>query len=138
MLTDEHKLVVKTIREFVENIIRPRAREIDRGMYPRDLLKKLGELGLLAPTVPPEYGGGGADTLTQVLVVEELARASPGLATIMEIQSSMIVENLLHLGTERQRGDLVPKFATGEAICAFALSEPCCGSDAAAIETRAE
>ena len=137
MLNEEHKLVVKTVREFVESHIRPKVREIDKGNYPRDILRKLGELGLLAPTIPPEYGGGGSDTLTQALVIEELAKASPAVATIMEIQSSMIAENIYAMGNPRQREELLPKFASGEFICAFALSEPCCGSDAGAIETRA-
>jgi len=137
MLDEEHRLILKTVREFTELHIRPRAREIDRGVYPREILRKLGELGLLAPTIPPEFNGGGSDTLTQVLVVEELARASPGVATIMEIQSSMIAENIYAMGNPRQREELLPKFASGELICAFALSEPCCGSDAGAIETSA-
>jgi len=137
MLSEEHKLVVKTVREFVDSGVRPKAREIDRGSYPRDTLRKLGELGLLAPTIPPEYGGGGSDTLTQVLVVEELAKASPAVATIMEVQSSLIAENIYAVANPRQREELLPKFASGELIGAFALSEPCCGSDAAAIETRA-
>ncbi|ABO07604.1 acyl-CoA dehydrogenase family protein [Pyrobaculum calidifontis] len=137
MLDEEHRLILKSVREFTELHVRPRAREIDRGVYPREILRKLGELGLLAPTIPPEFNGGGSDTLTQVLVVEELARASPGVATIMEIQSSMIAENIYAMGNPRQREELLPKFASGELICAFALSEPCCGSDAGAIETRA-
>lgn len=137
-LNEEHKLLVKTVSELVEMQIRPRAREIDRGWYPRELIRRLGELGLIAPTLPPEYGGASADTLSQVLVVELIARASPGLATIVEIQGSMIAHNIYRLGNRKQKEELLPKFASGELVASFALSEPCCGSDAAAIETRAE
>lgn len=90
----EYEVSLKIIREFVNQYVRTRARDIDRGAYPRDIIRKLGELNFLAPTLPPEFGGAGADTLTHILVVEELARASPGVATIMEIQSSMIAENI--------------------------------------------
>ena len=138
MLSEEHKLTVKVIREFVDQHVRPKARSIDKGEYPRQLLKLLGELNILVPTLSPDVGGAGADTLTQVLVVEELAKASPGLATIMEIQSSMLAENLYHNGNKVHREEVVPKLASGDAVGAFALSEPCCGSDAAAIQTMAE
>ncbi|AAL64221.1 acyl-CoA dehydrogenase [Pyrobaculum aerophilum str. IM2] len=134
----EYEVSLKIIREFVNQYVRTRARDIDRGAYPRDIIRKLGELNFLAPTLPPEFGGAGADTLTHILVVEELARASPGVATIMEIQSSMIAENIYHNGTKRMKEEILPKVAAGEVIVAFALSEPCCGSDAAAIRTRAE
>ncbi|WP_405048191.1 acyl-CoA dehydrogenase family protein [Pyrobaculum sp.] len=138
MLSEEHKLTVKVIREFVDQHVRPKARSIDKGEYPRQLLKLLGELNILVPTLSPDVGGAGADTLTQVLVVEELAKASPGLATIMEIQSFMLAENLYHNGNKVHREEVVPKLASGDAVGAFALSEPCCGSDAAAIQTMAE
>jgi len=137
MLSEEHLLVKKTVYEIVEKVVRPRSREIDGGSYPRDILRFLGGQGLLAPTLPPEYGGASADTLTQVLIIEELARASPAVATIAEIQGSMIAHNLYELGNKKQKEEILPKIASGEYIAAFALSEPCCGSDAAAIETTA-
>jgi alkylation response protein AidB-like acyl-CoA dehydrogenase len=137
MLSEEHKLVKKTVSELVEKFVRPKTREIDKGTYPRDVLRLLGEQGLLAPMLPPEYGGASADTLTQVLIIEELARASPAVATIAEIQGSMIAHNIYEFGNRMQKEDILPKIASGDYIAAFALSEPCCGSDAAAIETTA-
>ncbi|MCY0890230.1 MULTISPECIES: acyl-CoA dehydrogenase family protein [Pyrobaculum] len=138
VLSEEHKLTIKAIREFVDQYVRPKARSIDKGEYPRQLLRQLGKMNLLASTLPQDVGGAGADTLTHILIVEELARASPSLATIMEVQSSMLAENLYHNGNKVHREEVVPKLASGEAVGAFTLSEPCCGSDAAAIVTRAE
>ncbi len=134
----EVELTRKAVREFVNSVVMPHVKKIEAGEYPRSILKKLGELGFLAPTVPAEYGGGSADTLTQVVIIEELARASPALATIVEIQGSMIAHNIYELGSKRQKEEILPKVAAGEEIGAFALSEPCCGSDAGAIQTRAE
>ncbi len=134
----EIELIRKTVREFVNSMVIPQVKKIEAGEYPRSILKKLGELGFLAPTVPAEYGGGSADALTQVVIIEELARASPALATIVEIQGSMIAHNIYELGSKRQKEEILPKVAAGEEIGAFALSEPCCGSDAGAIQTRAE
>ncbi|AET32572.1 acyl-CoA dehydrogenase family protein [Pyrobaculum ferrireducens] len=137
-MSAEIQLIRKTVREFVDSAVLPQIKKMEAGEYPRDLVKKLGELGLLAPLVPAEYGGGSADTLTQVVIIEELARASPALATIAEIQGSMIAHNIYELGNKRQKEEILPKIAAGDYVAAFALSEPCCGSDAAAIETRAE
>ncbi len=137
-MSAEIQLIRKTVREFIDSAVLPQIKKMEAGEYPRDLLKKLGELGLLAPIVPAEYGGGSADTLTQVVIIEELARASPALATIAEIQGSMIAHNIYELGNKRQKEEILPKIAAGDYVAAFALSEPCCGSDAAAIETRAE
>ncbi|MEZ0248092.1 MAG: acyl-CoA dehydrogenase family protein, partial [Thermoproteus sp.] len=137
-LSEEHGLVRKAAREFVERRVAPAARWIDEGNYPRDLLREMGELGLLAPHIPQEYGGAGLDFRSLVVAVEEVAKASPALATIAEVQGSMIAYNLYHYATEAVRERWLEDVAKGRKIVAFALSEPCCGSDAAAIQTRAE
>ncbi|MFB6490138.1 MAG: acyl-CoA dehydrogenase family protein [Thermoproteus sp. AZ2] len=137
-LGEEHELVRKAAAEFVERYVEPAARRIDSGEYPRDLLREMGKLGLLAPHIPQEYGGAGLDFRSLVVVVEEIARASPALATIAEVQASMIAYDLLHFAHQSVKERWLPQVARGEKIVAFALSEPCCGSDAAAIETRAE
>lgn len=137
-LEEVHSLVRKTAREYVEKYVEPNARKIDGGWYPRELLRQAGELGLIAPFVPPEYGGPGLDFRSLVVAVEEVAKSSPTLATIMEVQGAMIVYNLLHYGTEAVKEKWLEGAVKGEKIIAFALSEPCCGSDAFALETRAE
>lgn len=133
-----HIHVKKTASEFVERHVKPEARNIDRGRYPRELIREMGRLGLLAPHIPAEYGGASLDFRSEVLVVEEVAKASPSLATVAEVQGAMAAYLLLRHGSEEARERWLPKAASGERIFAFALSEPCCGSDAAAIETRAE
>ncbi|MCI4464389.1 MAG: acyl-CoA dehydrogenase family protein, partial [Thermoproteus sp.] len=134
-LSEEHSLVRKTAREFAERRVAPAARRIDEGEYPRDLLREMGDLGLLAPHIPQEYGGAGLDFRSMVVAVEEIAKASPALATVMEVQGSMIAYNLYHYATEAVREKWLEDAAKGRRIIAFALSEPCCGSDAAAIQT---
>lgn len=137
-LDEIHTLVRKTAREFVEKRVEPNARRIDQGWYPKELLREMGELGLLAPHAPPEYGGPGLDFRSMVIVVEELAKASPALATVTEVQGSMIVYDLIHYASSELKEKWLQPAVRGEKIIAFALSEPCCGSDAFSLETTAE
>ena len=137
-LEEVHSLVKKTARDFVDRRVEPNARRIDQGWYPRELLREMGELGLLAPHAPPEYGGPGLDFRSMVLVVEEVAKVSPALATVAEVQGSMIVYNLMHYAGQELREKWLQPAVKGEKIIAFALSEPCCGSDAFSLETRAD
>lgn len=137
-LDEIHALVRKTAREFVEKRVEPNARRIDQGWYPKELLREMGELGLLAPHAPPEYGGPGLDFRSMVIVVEELAKASPALATVTEVQGSMIVYDLIHYASSELKEKWLQPAVRGEKIIAFALSEPCCGSDAFSLETTAE
>ncbi|GBF08849.1 acyl-CoA dehydrogenase [Aeropyrum pernix] len=136
---EEHRLLRKSVREFVEKTVRPRAREIDVGNeYPRDLLPVLAGQGLLGMGVPEEYGGSGLDSLSKAIVLEELARASGSVALIAAIQGGLAVAPILLAGTEEQKRRYLPRLAGGELVGAFALTEPCCGSDAAGLEMRAE
>ncbi len=138
-LTEEHQLIRGSVREFAERYIAPVARKIDlEDYYPRDLIRDLGKQGFLTPSAPPEYGGPGIDLRGSAVVVEELSRYSPTLGFITEIVNDNIVYALLKYGSNRQREEILPKIAGGEWVASYALSEPCCGSDAAAIETRAE
>ena len=139
LLTQEHELARKAAREFAEKYVEPVARRMDRdNYYPREVIREAGKLGLLAPTVPAEYGGGGGDLRTAVVVLEELGRVSGGFSLLTEALGILFADALKNFANARQREEVLPKVAAGEAIGAFALSEPCCGSDAAAIQTRAE
>jgi len=131
-------MVRRSVADFVEKYVYPNARKIDGGWYPREIITEMGKLGLLAPMGPVEYGGPGLDLRSQVIVIEELAKASPALATIAEVQGSMIMHALARFGSTELKERYLRRVITGELIVSFALSEPCCGSDAAAIETRAE
>jgi alkylation response protein AidB-like acyl-CoA dehydrogenase len=138
-LTDEHQLVRNSVREFAQRYVVPITRKMDlEDYYPRDLISELGKQGFLTPSVPPEYGGPGLDFRGSLVVVEELSRYNPTLGFIAEIVNDNIAYALLKYGTNRQKEEILPKIASGEWVASYALSEPCCGSDAAAIETKAE
>jgi len=138
LLTQEHELVRKTAAEFAQRFIEPIARKMDReNYYPREVLREAGKLGLLTPTIPAELGGGGGDLRTAVVVLEELGRVSGGFSLLTEAYGILFADTVYRFATQRQREEVLPKVAAGDAVGAFALSEPCCGSDAGAIETRA-
>src|SRR4029079_10793236 len=99
---------------------------------------KLGELGLMGVCIPEEYGGAGADFRSYVLVLEELSRADAGVGVTVAVHTSAVTLPILMFGTDEQRSRFVPPLARGEAIGAFALTEPESGSDAGSLRTRAE
>ncbi len=139
LLTQEHELVRKATREFAEKYVEPVARKMDReNYYPREAIRDAGKLGILTPTVPAEYGGGGGDLRTAVVVLEELGRISGGFSLLVEAYGILFADAVNNFASKAQREEVLPKVAAGDKIGAFALSEPCCGSDAAAIQTRAE
>lgn len=127
------------VREFAQREIAPLAEHLDRHpAYPWETLRKMGELGLLGVMTPEEYGGAGLDTLSYCVLLEEIAAADAAHATIMSVTNGFPQAALLEHGTEEQRRKYLPLLASGEWIGAFCLSEPHCGSDAAAMTTRAD
>jgi alkylation response protein AidB-like acyl-CoA dehydrogenase len=136
-LTEPQRLVRDLAREFADREVRPRAAEIDRSdEFPWDLYKRMAELELLGMTIPAEYGGSGADTVSWCVVQEELARASAAVADsqlLCKLMSDMILRN----GSEEQRHRYLPSMARGEKICAIAQTEPGAGSDVAGVQTTA-
>ena len=131
-------LVRKLVREFGEIYIRDIAQRIDKeNLYPREIIREMGRHGLLAPNIPEEYGGGGLDLKSTCVVLEELAKYSGSVSLITEVQGTLVSHILYKYGNKMIREEILPKLASGESIGSFALSEPCCGSDAASIETTA-
>jgi alkylation response protein AidB-like acyl-CoA dehydrogenase len=127
------------VRSFAQREISPLASGLDRNpRFPWPTLRLMGELGLLGILTPEEYGGSGLDTLSLAVLVEEIAAADAAHATIMAVTNGFPQTTLLNYGTEEQRRKYLPRLASGEWIGAFCLSEPHCGSDAAAITTRAD
>src|SRR5205823_11859502 len=117
-------------------VLAPHSADWDREhRFPRDLFGKLGALGLMGVCVPEEYGGAGADFLSYVLVLEELSRADAGVGVTVAVHTSAVTLPLHGFGTEEQRSRFVPPLARGEALGAFALTEPEAGSDAGALRT---
>jgi len=138
-LSDEQRAVRALARDFAEREIAPHAAAWDREhRFPAEVFARLGELGLMGACVPVEHGGAGADFLSYVLALEELARADAGVAVTVAVHTSAATLPLLAHGTPEQIGRLVPPLAQGHELGAFALTEPEAGSDASAIRTRAD
>ncbi|MEW5945720.1 MAG: acyl-CoA dehydrogenase family protein [bacterium] len=138
-LSEEQEAFQKAVRTFCEREIAPSAAKVDREeMYAHDNFRKLGAIGLLGVTFPAECGGGGGDLLTYVVGVEELAAACASTALAVNATSSLCGSPIVKFGTEEQKKKYLPGLASGEKIGCFALTEPGCGSDAAAIKTHAE
>lgn len=137
-LPDDLIALRDVVRDFAAREIRPHAREWDRDQHlPDDVVRKLGELGVLGLRVPAEYGGGGLGFLANSVVMEELARQDGGLALMVAAHLGLCTSQIQLAGNEAQKRKYLPRLATGELIGAWGLTEPGCGSDAAAMKTRA-
>ena len=138
-LSAEERDLRDAARRFARDEIAPVAERMDReDHFPRDLFRRMGELGFLAPTVPTEYGGLGLAPMAQAILLEEIARVSPALALSVGAHSNLFADNLARNGTDAQRRRFLPPIADGRAIGALALTEPNAGSDAVSLRTRAE
>lgn len=138
-LSVEHKMIRDSIREFVKKEIAPNATEIDeKGEFPLDIFKSMGELGYIGAAIPTEYGGSGMDLMAVYLIVEEIATALPSLAMDYMVTAGVIAHHSIYkLGTDVQKRKYLPKLASGEMIGAIGMTEPDAGSDVANIQTRA-
>ena len=137
-LTSDQRAIQTLAREIAESEIVPHAAEWDREhRFPDELFPKLAELGLMGVCVPEEYGGAGADFVSYVLVLEELSRADAGVGVTVAVHTSAATLPILAFGTDEQRARFVPPLARGEALGAFALTEPDAGSDAGSLRTSA-
>lgn len=137
-LSDEQRAIREAVREFGEAEITPVAREHDEEKkYPEDLVRKAAELDLVAPSIPVEYGGAGMDTLSSIIVTEELWRADAGIGSA--IGSRGFGSNMIRkFGDEWMKEEWLPRIADGESACCSCISEPGHGSNVAGIETVAE
>jgi alkylation response protein AidB-like acyl-CoA dehydrogenase len=137
-LTEEQELFKRTLHEFAEREIVPRAHEFDETeTYPRETTAKMAELGLMGLLVPEEYGGSGASTLDYVLAMEEISWADASHSVAMSVNNSLVCEPILRFGTEDQKRRFLPALAQGEYVGAYCLSEPTSGSDASNMSTAA-
>ena len=136
-LNDEQKMVRRMTRDFCEREIAPQAAEIDEGRFPAEVVKSMGELGLMGLTVPDSYGGGGADPVSMALATEEVAAACPSTSAIFAAHNSLVCDPVYRFGSEGQKEKYLHGLASGACIGAFALTEPGAGSDAASLTTSA-
>jgi short-chain 2-methylacyl-CoA dehydrogenase len=138
-LTHEQQLVRDTVREFAESRIAPVAAELDREhRFPYDLVAELAELGLMGMTIPEEFGGAGADTVSYAIAVEELTRIDSSVAITVAAHHSLGTLPIFYFGSDEQKREWLPQLASGQKLAAFGLTEPGAGSDAGATRTAAE
>jgi alkylation response protein AidB-like acyl-CoA dehydrogenase len=137
-LTEEHLAVKEAAREFAQTELLPTAIERDtHSKFPTEEIRKMGELGFLGMMVSPEYGGGGMDTISYVLAMEEISKVDASASVVMSVNNSLVCWGLESYGTEEQKQKYLTRLATGEIIGSFCLSEPEAGSDATSQRTTA-
>jgi len=137
-LSDHQKLIRDTVRQFMETEVRPLVKELEREeKFPADILKKLAEMGCCGMLTPEEWDGAGMDTVSYVLMLEEVSRVYTAMSTTLGVTNSAVQMPLLKFGTGEQKKGYLKKLATGEILGAFCLTEAGAGSDAAGIQARA-
>lgn len=138
-LTEEHQMIRQMARDFAENALKPGVIERDlEGKFPRELVDQMAEMGFMGMMVSPDYNGGGMDTLSYVIAMEELSKWDASASVMMSVNNSLVAWGLDTFGTPEQKEKYLTKVASGEVIGAFCLSEPEAGSDATQQRTTAE
>jgi glutaryl-CoA dehydrogenase len=138
LLTEEEKLIRDTVREFVEKEYLPHVnRYWEEGIFPTEIIPRLGELGLLGPTLPSKYGGAEIGYVAYGLIMQELERGDSGLRSFASVQSALAMYSIYTFGSEEQRMRWLPKMTKGELVGCFGLTEPDAGSDPSSMQTKA-
>lgn len=138
-LSDDHRLIRSTVRDFAQGEVAPVAEELDRTKsFPYDIVGQLGRLGLMGIPFPEEYGGGGGDSLAYAIAVEELTRVDSSVAITLCAHTSLGTQPIWLFGSEELKREWMPALCAGEKLGAFGLTEPEAGSDAGNTQTRAE
>ncbi|MBL7929509.1 MAG: acyl-CoA dehydrogenase family protein [Bacteroidia bacterium] len=137
LLTDEHKLVRNSVREWVKREVSPIIEEYaQRAEFPKHLIKGLAEIGAFGPYIPQEYGGGGLDQISYGLIMQEIERGDSGIRSTASVQSSLVMYPIYTYGSDEQRKKYLPKLATGEWMGCFGLTEPNFGSNPGGMLTN--
>ncbi|HEV7769999.1 MAG TPA: acyl-CoA dehydrogenase family protein, partial [Solirubrobacterales bacterium] len=138
-LSDEQRLLRETVRDFARQEVKPVAEELDRTKaFPYEIVEQMGGLGLMGIPFPQEYGGGGADTLSYVLAVEELARIDSSVCITMAAHTSLGTMPIYLWGNDEQKAEWLPQLCSGQRLASFGLTEPEAGSDAGNVRTTAK
>lgn len=136
--TEEQEMMRKMVRDFAQEQIAPVVEQMEENdQFPREIVKQMGELGLMGIPVPEQYGGSEMDFISYIIAIHELSKVSATIGVILSVHTSVGTNPILYFGTDAQKEKYVPKLATGEYIGAFAITEPGSGSDAASIKTAA-
>ena len=137
LLTEEHKLIRASIRDFVKKEISPYIEDwAQRAYFPTDIVKKFGEVGAFGPQIPEAYGGGGLDYIAYGLIMQEIERGDSGMRSTASVQGSLVMYPIFKFGSEEQRMKYLPKLASGEMLGCFGLTEPDHGSNPSGMVTN--
>ena len=135
--TEEQEMMRKMVSAFAENEITPRIEAMETGVFPKTILQKMGELGLMGIPISEEYGGAGMDFMSYIIAINEISKVSPTLGVILSVHTSVGTNPIVYFGTEEQKRKYVPKLAAGKNLGAFCLTEQSSGSDAASLKSKA-
>ena len=137
LLTEEHKLIRSSVRDFVKKEITPYIEGwAEKNHFPEEIVKKFGEVGAFGPTVPTEYGGGGLDYISYGLIMQEIERGDSGMRSTASVQGSLVMYPIYAYGSEEQKKKYLPKLASGDMLGCFGLTEPNHGSNPGGMETH--
>jgi acyl-CoA dehydrogenase len=136
--TEEQQMMRKMVRDFAETEIQPFIEKMEEGQFPREILNKMAELGLMGITIPEKYGGSEMDFTSYIIAIHELSKVSATIGVILSVHTSVGTNPILYFGNEDQKQKYLPKLASGEYLGAFCLTEPSAGSDAKSLKTKAE
>ncbi|PIC85467.1 acyl-CoA dehydrogenase [Sporosarcina sp. P20a] len=137
-LTEEQQMMRQMVRDFAKNEIEPWIPRMEDGEFPRELLEKMGDLGLMGITAPEQYGGSEMDFLSYIIAIHELSKVSAVMGVVLSVHTSVGMNPILYFGTEEQKKRYLPKMASGEYLGAFCLTEASSGSDAGSLKTKAK
>ncbi|WP_102693119.1 acyl-CoA dehydrogenase [Rummeliibacillus pycnus] len=135
--TEEQLMMRNMVRDFAKDVIAPQVSYMENGGFPRDILAKMGELGLMGITTPAKYGGSEMDFTSYIIAINELSKVSAVIGVILSVHTSVGTNPILYFGNEEQKNRYIPKLSSGEYLGAFCLTEPSSGSDAGSLKTRA-
>ncbi|MGE7020765.1 acyl-CoA dehydrogenase [Solibacillus cecembensis] len=135
--TDEQLMMRNMVRDFAKMEIEPFIERMEAGEFPREIVKKMGDLGLMGITSPEQYGGAAMDFTSYIIAINELSKVSAVMGVILSVHTSVGTNPILYFGNEQQKKHYIPKLASGEYLGAFCLTETNAGSDAGALKTRA-
>lgn len=137
LLTEEHKLIRSSVRDFVKKEISPFIEEwAQNSHFPYEIVKKFGDVGAFGPQIPSEYGGGGLDYISYGLIMQEIERGDSGMRSTASVQGSLVMYPIYKFGSEEQRNKFLPKLASGEMLGCFGLTEPDHGSNPSGMTTN--
>ncbi|GIN86475.1 acyl-CoA dehydrogenase [Heyndrickxia sporothermodurans] len=135
--SEEQEMMRKMVRDFAETEIAPFVERMEEGEFPRDIIRKMAELGLMGITIPEKYGGSEMDFTSYIIAINELSKVSATIGVILSVHTSVGTNPILYFGTEEQKKKFIPKLASGEYLGAFCLTEPSAGSDAGNLKSKA-